>query len=312
MNQALVYDSDDISLSNSFPIIFKKHEIRIDIETPESITVIEEITIENKQVSPISDIEFLLDQPFSNLTIEDREEDLDYVPIDYLGLMQINFRYSIGTNQTYYFKMSYNLDIELDFTAGKPAFYLFSYNSFINYFTEYQIVTIRLPSNSFLHEDEHGPPPCLPVNATEDPTGNRIYLTWEFNNLEQDTEINFIIFFDEPPSPPIKSWVVAVILIVGLIGGAITVYWFMRRRESKVKKEIGKVYLTDDQSLILKLVNQNEGRISQKELIEATEYTKSKISRNLTALEKQGLITKEKWGREFRVYITKEGRRVVE
>ena len=310
--QVSIKDSNNRSVSDIYPIIFKQHEIRVDIETPESIVVVEEIIIENKENSPLSQIEFLLDQPFSNLTIEDREEVLEYTPIDFLGLMEIDFRYPIGANQTYYFKISYNLNIELDFTSGKPSFYLFSFNSYINYFTEYKTVTIRLPQNSFLHEDEHGPPPYLPVNATEDPTGNRIYLTWAFENLEQDTEINFIVFFDEHYSPPISPGIIAVILMVGLIVGAFSVFWIMRMRAKRVKKEIGQIYLTDDQNLILKLVSQNEGRISQKELLQETQYTKSKISRNLTALENQGLITKEKWGREFRVYITKEGRRVAE
>ena len=309
---AIVNYNNDNSVSDSYPFVFKQHEIRVDIETPESITIVEEITIENRETIPLSHIDFLLDQSFSNLTVEDRIGTIDYFPLNFLGLLRISFRYDIGINQTYYFKLSYNLETELDFTAGKPSYYLFSFNSYINYFTELQIVTIRLPSNTFLHADEHGPPPYLPVNATEDPTGNRIYLTWKFENLEQDTEINFIVFFDEPYSQPISNWIIAVILVVGLIAGAFSVFWIMRMRAKRVKKEIGKIYLTDDQNIILKLVNENEGRISQKELLEETKYTKSKISRNLTALEKQGLITKEKWGREFRVYLTKEGRRVVE
>jgi uncharacterized membrane protein len=86
----------------------------------------------------------------------------------------------------------------------------------------------------------------------------------------------------------------------------------MRRREIKARKAIGEIYLTDDQNLILKLVHQNDGRIAQKELLTQTNFSKAKLSRNISSLEEFGFITKEKWGREFRVYITKNGRKVVE
>ncbi len=298
-------------LSSDYQIVLTHHETRIDIESPENITVTEEITVINNISTPMSNIIIDLDQPALILRIEDSMDELNFDFVSFNEIF-INFRYSIGLLQSYSFRIIYQLDIELDFTAGKPSYYIFPFTCHIQYFTEKHFVTIRLPSYSNLHETESGPPPYLPENATENPTGNRLYLEWELENLEPNTEIPFIVFFDESYSPPIAPWKIAVILVIGIIAGAIGVYWIMQMRDKRTKKAIGRVYLTEDQNLILKLVSQNEGRMSQKELLELTNFTKSKISRNLTTLEKQGLITKEKWGREFRVYLTKEGRKVVE
>ena len=56
----------------------------------------------------------------------------------------------------------------------------------------------------------------------------------------------------------------------------------------------------------------NEGKISQKDLCSITGYTKAKVSRNLISLEKQDLITREKWGRNYLIYVSDLGRKVVE
>ena len=70
--------------------------------------------------------------------------------------------------------------------------------------------------------------------------------------------------------------------------------------------------LTETQKELLWIIAEKGGKISQKELCTITGYTKTKISRNLISLEQQVLVTKEKWGRNFRVYITETGRKVIE
>jgi len=41
-----------------------------------------------------------------------------------------------------------------------------------------------------------------------------------------------------------------------------------------------------------------------------TGYTKNKVSRNLISLEQQQLIIREKWGRNYRIFITETGEKV--
>ena len=120
------------------------------------------------------------------------------------------------------------------------------------------------------------------------------------------------VFFDEPSNSSPAIWIIVIGPILGTILGASSVYWWMKKREKKSIEQLGKIFLTDEQKLILKIVLNNEGKITQKELIKQTQFTKSKISRNLFPLEEYGLIKKEKWGREFKIYITESGEKILE
>jgi uncharacterized membrane protein len=85
-----------------------------------------------------------------------------------------------------------------------------------------------------------------------------------------------------------------------------------KRRERKAVKKIGEIFLNESQKVILHTIIENGGKISQKDLIRKTEFTRSKTSRNLINLENQGLIMKEKWGRNQVVHITKTGEMIIE
>ena len=86
----------------------------------------------------------------------------------------------------------------------------------------------------------------------------------------------------------------------------------MRRGSSRLEEEIEKIYLTKNQQLLLKLISEKEGKMTQQDIIRITNFTKSKVSRNLTPLEENGLIAKEKWGREYKVKLTKKGLKVAQ
>jgi len=64
--------------------------------------------------------------------------------------------------------------------------------------------------------------------------------------------------------------------------------------------------------ILLRTVNENGGKIAQKELCKRTGFTRSKTSRNLISLEEQGFVYKEKWGRNSLIYLTKTGVKVIE
>ena len=293
-------------------IVIKYHEIRIDVQGPDSISIVEDIFFENNQNDSINAFEFCFNQTsYSNLAINVDFTVVDYYNVTAEGLITLILLSNISANQTCSFGLSYDLDFRLPYVS-EEAYYFLPFDSFINHFTEKHIVSIRLPKYYILHEFEHGASSYIPEDAGTEFTGGRFYLTWELTDLEPNTNLPFVVYFDEPFSRPIPIWVIALILVAGLIGGALSVFWFMRRREKKAKKAIGDIYLTDDQNLILQLVHQNDGRIAQKELLALTNFSKAKLSRIVSSLEELGFITKEKWGREFRVYITKNGRKVVE
>jgi uncharacterized membrane protein len=86
----------------------------------------------------------------------------------------------------------------------------------------------------------------------------------------------------------------------------------MRKSERKRKAKLERIYLTDTQKELLRIIYEKDKRLQQKDLLELTGFSKSKISRNLTPLVEKGLVIKEKWGREFIVEITEAGKKVVE
>jgi len=298
------------------PISIDIHEIRIDFSNMDAIAVIEEITISNNQNSTISSINCWLNQSFASLEVEDKDGSLTYDVTSYdtaNNMVSIDFRSPIESNQTIRISIDYILDIDVPLVEGdEHSYYNFMFRKAISYYTKHYRVTVRLPFNSFIHEDESNPYSYYPEDAVIDPSGGRLYIVWDFNNLLSSSNMLVFVLFDEPIRETPRIWIPIVSPLIGITLGAAAVFLWTRRREKKTLKKIGSIFLTDDQKLLLKLLVDAEGRLSQKEFIKLTGYTKSKISRNLIPMEEQGLITKEKWGREFRIYITKEGRKVME
>jgi uncharacterized membrane protein len=292
------------------------HEIRIDFSDMEAITVVEEMTITNNQNSTISNMSCWLNQTFINLEIEDRDGLLIHDVTSYdasNNLVSIDFRNPVEVNQTIRVSIDYILNIEVPLVENyNQTYYNFVFRKAISYYTKNFRLIIRLPYNSFIHEDESNPYSYYPEDAIIDPSGGRLYIIWDLNNLLVSSNVLFFALFDEPIRETPRIWIPLVSSIIGITFGATAVFLWTRRREKKTLKKIGSIFLADDQKLLLKLLVEAEGRLSQKDFIKLTGYTKSKISRNLIPMEKQGLITKEKWGREFRIYITKEGRKVIE
>jgi uncharacterized membrane protein len=300
-------------LTAEYPLIFTHYEIHIRIENPELILINEYIDLKNLLETNLTELDLQLQPSYKDLFVKDDiGNQLNFTKENEFGLIRIAFHHAIGMNESYHLSLEYVYDYTLTLIEDELEYYLFAFNIHVDYFIEELLVKIRLPSYCFLAEPDSGPPPFIPDNATVTAIVNNVYLTWNFEDLEPVQNKYFQVLFTTPPPEPIPIWAIIIILLAGLTAGGIGVFLFMRRRELVAKKEVGRIFLTEDQKLILGLLVQNEGRISQKELLQLTDFSKAKVSRNLTALEQQGLLTKEKWGREYRVFVTKEGRRVIE
>jgi len=227
-------------------------------------------------------------------------------------LVSININKTLDKFQAFTFKMNYNLNTKCVLIQENPAYYFFQYTSLYSYNTTNLRIRIRLPEKGFVHTDG-AMPPYLPDNGYIEGIGGYIWIIW----LWSSEDLHLMPFPLVQTSFRISSqipaiWIIVVGPVLGTILGATSVYWWMRKKGKKSLEKIGKIFLTDDQKLILKIVLDNEGKITQKELIKRTKFTKSKISRNLFPLEEYGLLRKEKWGREFKCYITETGEKMLE
>ena len=299
------------SNSEEKPVEIISQNTIIDIINENEIIVDEDINIRNVNNTKISQVDYLLNQSFKNLQIQDKDGILAYDPPDEMGIIKIYLRSSINHNQSVLLRVTYNLDRELPKVEGKPSYYYFQILKYNYYFTQRHLITVRLPKNSFIHEFEDFSNSFFPSNATKDDSGNRFYITWEFRDLLPDTTNQIFIWFDEPfNTKQLLFWSIFG-PFVGLALGSISVLILMRRREKSRMIEIEKIYLTENQKILLKTIDEHGGNLLQKEIMELTGFTKSKISRNLSPLEEKQLIIKEKWGREYKIFITETGKKVI-
>lgn len=307
-------DNNQIHLLSE-PITVTRHEIRIDLSNIKEISVNEEIIIKNQANSSVSVFSCWLNQSYSDLIIEDKEGDLQFeeVNIDESSfLVNLNFSSPLEPDQTVRISLNYILEVELPLIEGRHNYYSVMFRKAITYFTSFCEIIVRLPQNSIIHEDKNNPYSYFPEEGELESSGDRLWVIWDFSGVQANSDIYVFVLFDEPIETNQNIWIPIVGSIAGIIVGATGVYWWTTRRSKKMMEKVGSIFLTSDQKMLLKLIAESGDRITQKEFIKLTGYTKSKISRNLIPLEKQGLIRKQKWGREFRIFITKDGRKVIE
>ena len=314
---------DDVELQNQLKIsaedtiIIDSHNIDIIIKNTEDISINETITIHNFQNVSISQINLWLKHLNNHdlIIIDEEQQTLsrDIFILENGTLVTVFFNVNLEKYQTYTFTLFYSLNRNIEKFEGKDSYYLFHFTSYISFLTLDQTLRVRLPEDSHVHvfPSKTGTPSYTPESGTSVPSGGYVFIVWTFNNLQTLTYQDFWVFFDESEGGISALWII-VGLSLGIILGAVSVFWWMKRRESKAIERIGKIFLSDDQKFILKTILNNEGTITQKELIESTNFTKSKISRNLFPLEEYGLIQKEKWGREYKCWLTEMGRKVIE
>lgn len=95
--------------------------------------------------------------------------------------------------------------------------------------------------------------------------------------------------------------------VIGIAAGALFYMW--AKPEGEGRKGLDKSYaileraLSDDEALLLEIIRENEG-ITQDSLRFRTGFSKSKVSALLLNLERKGIITRERLGRTYKVFIS--------
>ena len=229
----------------------------IDIINENEIIVDEDINIKNINNTQISYVDYLLNQSFKNLQIQDRDGTLTFDSPDESGIIKIYLRSNIDHNQSVLLRVTYTLDKELPKVEGNPSYFYFQILKYNYYFTNRHLTTVRLPKNSFIHEFDDFTNSYFPSNATKDDSGNRFYITWEFRDLLPDTTNQIFIWFDEPFNAKLLLFWSIFGPILGLILGSISVLILMKRREKRKMVEIEKIFLTENQKILLKFQKQN-------------------------------------------------------
>ncbi|MCK4896812.1 MAG: winged helix-turn-helix transcriptional regulator [Candidatus Heimdallarchaeota archaeon] len=322
MIQGQTESASNISINSTHQIIIRSHIASVDIFTVNSVSMSESFVIENLNALPISSIDLWFNHSISTLVIEDAEGSLIYnwYPItNTSNLVEVSFRYDVEQNETSSFVVKYDIITPLVLTESDPSFYYFEFYSSISHFTLSHTFSIILPERSFIHETDGGLSPFYPLNATQILIKNRIIVSWMFTNLSSSSNPFFLVRFDEPIIlEPESSFLTSSYslfifgVIAGIFLGVASTTWLIRYREKKAIQKLGRVLLNENQKALIKIIYDKKGKISQRDLCEITGYSKSKISRNLVPLEERGLIKRERWGRTYVVFLTDDGRTVIE
>ena len=295
--------------------LVKSHITQIDILSAEEIHVTEIYNIENQLNVSVSSLDIWLNHSCSSVGVQDGSGDLDFdmlIATTSYCKISIDLRDILGSSESTVFYVSYNLEM-MPLYQDSSNYYYFEFSSTINFYTLHHYLSVKLPENSYIHE-EAGLTSIYPANYTQNVAGKRLIFSWSSHDILPAMNPIYILRFD-PPSleqAHVPVWAFIVGPIVGISIGVASTYLLMRLREGKSIKDMGVLFLNESQKVLLKILKDSGGKIAQSELGRKADFTRAKTSRNLLLLEEQGLVKKEKWGRNAMVYITKSGEKVIE
>ena len=269
------------------------------IETSETILTLEEhsASVENRMIltskEDIGNLTLLLPPEFSNLkiTIDGQEKDC---------LLQLEFaRCGRLTNGTHTVNTSYETDYPIANVGDNT---IIKYTDKLPYPAEKQMITIKLPVG-YIIPREKGKDESFYITPKTKETysdGQRIILYWE----QKGQELPISIIARQVIGGLSALWVIAIISAV-LIAGATS--WFVVRRKKTPKPAKKKTIiptLIDNEQKIVNFLKEN-GEVWQKQIHQATTFSKAKVSRILRNLEERGVITKTIYGNTNKIALKK-------
>jgi uncharacterized membrane protein len=202
---------------------------------------------------------------------------------------------SSGENQTVTYKFSLYGQIE-----RKENIYILSTAHSLLANVKNFYLTITLPEGYGVAKEGISP---LPVEVGSD--GRKVILRWRIEE-PIPTELRgfkVIVLYEKLVMPWWKGREVYLSLIplaAILVVGAVLLY---KRKGRGLEEKIE--ILKGDEREIMKLIIEKDG-IDQREIQRKTEFSKTKVSKILSELEKRGVIRKEPVGRRNKIFLAKK------
>ena len=300
-------------LSSDTDFIIKSERISLDILNFDDNFILEEYDLVNPNNYSLNSISLIYSLLMENISVRSGKDILAYDldeniinPSNPIVNLTIHFEDGFYNDTTKHLFIEYNLKESLIKESEK--YYFIQFTTSIDYFTESLSIDLRLPEKCVLYSKDVDPVSPNPTNYFPQ---RRIFLQWVHTDKEPGEEVVFIVFF-ESYSTRAPVWVFIVGPVLGIGAGIIGTYLFMHKRKRKSIKKLGDVFLSRTQKELILIILENGGKIPQVELNEKTSFSKSNISRTLIPLEEKGLVRKEKLGRNFIIYLTEEGYKVIE
>ncbi len=195
---------------------------------------------------------------------------------------------------------------------------IFDYPYISQAYTDYLKIKVRLPKSGSISDEKFSIFPKPNKNWTD---GTYFFFEWRYYSVDEGFSIilHMKYLLEEkgtqvaPPSQTgINPYIAFIVGIPLGIGTSLLVYFLteqLKAMKSKRKEEgiinLG-VFLSDNEKKVLQSIIKHKGKCWQSEIVLDTHLSKAAVSLSLVSLEKKGLITRERMGRENLVKTTEK------
>lgn len=267
--------------------------------------VFEKVTLvfHNTQDTPLEEVSYPFILDFRDVKVQDAGGFLNYTVVSKGGkkFVKVTFRRPLEPDE--------NVSITYNFQGVKgiqprdgSSFILTTAQAILANVKNFKLV-VFLPEGYVL-----SPEGAIPHSNDILSDGRSVILIWEIKEpipaaLKGDFKV--VIFYERVGWYP-NIYQVSIFLVVII---ATTLLAYLKRRQGK-KKTIKKVeleeflgILKEDEQKILRIIIEQDG-IDQREIQRLTDFSKTKVSKILSELERRGAIRKEPYGRRNKIFLT--------
>lgn len=164
-------------------------------------------------------------------------------------------------------------------------------------------VELKLPERALLKGEGMEGSFINPRPRSIETEGRRISVIWELEDLEEDEQVPFFVAYEEPSNIWFPFSLVSLVIIVLLVAA----FFYQRRRGKQKKFDKRFQHLVEkEREVVDALMEKDDYTMWQKELQNATGFTKSKLSRTLKRMEERGIVDKMPYGTSNKVKLVEE------
>jgi|Deesub1362B_J571_1020462.scaffolds.fasta_scaffold05538_4 uncharacterized membrane protein len=153
------------------------------------------------------------------------------------------------------------------------------------------------------------------VSPESEPTsdGRRVILKWELHEPIPPEFKDFRVIVIYENLFEARDYIYIALLLIAAVIILFLTYKYLKAKgisirlllDRKKRLEEKIEILKEDEQKIMKLIIENEG-IDQRDIVRITGFSKTKVSKILSELEKRGAIRKEQVGRRNKIYLAKK------
>jgi uncharacterized membrane protein len=268
--------------------------------------LVEEVTLRiyNDKEEPLTRFTYLFGGSLKNLTVSDSEGALEYSS-KYAGektYVTSTLREPLLTDRAYDITYEFYLDGQI--TQKETTYILSTTHSLLANVKTFDF-TVTLPEGHGIAAGQIVSP--HPERFISD--GRHVILEWDLKEPipSELREFDAIVLYENLFGEKLPWWegkenYIYFVIIAAMAFGSFKLFkQFRKRKQTNEKIDI----LKEDEQAIMRLIIETDG-IDQREIQRETDFSKTKVSKILSELEKRGVIRKEQAGRRNKIFLTKE------